>query len=168
MPFMGIDFFTIITTIFWIWMLIDCLMNKKLHSSKIFWFLLILFTQWIGALIYFFCECRQRNPLTAFASYWQIIMRATTYQSPAQPYMPPSHSQQPSQRQAHAQQMKTPPITVYPNYPDYARGYQAPPSPPSAAQRDNGPFYQTESQAEQAEYEQPTATYPELPQQQQP
>jgi hypothetical protein len=41
--------------IFWIWMLIDVAIKKSLDSSeKIVWVLIILFTHFLGALIYFF------------------------------------------------------------------------------------------------------------------
>jgi uncharacterized membrane protein len=40
---------------FWIWMLLDCALNKGLKDrAKIIWMLCILFTHWVGALIYFF------------------------------------------------------------------------------------------------------------------
>jgi len=43
------------STVLWIWMLIDCLNNKELDSNeKLVWALIIVFTQLIGAIIYFF------------------------------------------------------------------------------------------------------------------
>jgi hypothetical protein len=159
-PFMGIDFFTLITTVFWVWMLVDCLLNRNMRGSKICWFLLILFTQWIGALIYFFTACRQRNPLNALAYYWQTIAGATTFQNPVRPNMPPPLQWSRSQ----AQPAKTPPDAVNPTYPHYAQGYQPRPTTFSPTQSADTPFYQGESQAE---YEQPTISYPEMPQQQQ-
>ncbi|HEX6482541.1 MAG TPA: hypothetical protein VF043_27165 [Ktedonobacteraceae bacterium] len=37
-PFFGLDTFTILTTIFWIWMLVDCLFSKKKGGGiKIGW-----------------------------------------------------------------------------------------------------------------------------------
>jgi len=39
----------------WIWMLIDCLTNNGIPGSeKVAWVLVILFTHFLGALIYFF------------------------------------------------------------------------------------------------------------------
>ena len=49
-----------LTFIFWIWMLVDCLMrntNKfpnKQVNDKIFWSLIIFFTYLIGATLYYF------------------------------------------------------------------------------------------------------------------
>ena len=41
--------------VFWIWMLIDCAMNRSIDGTmKIVWILLILFLHLLGALIYFF------------------------------------------------------------------------------------------------------------------
>lgn len=44
----------LIGTVFWIWMLIDCLLRKfKSNTNKIIWVLVIVFGHFIGALIYF-------------------------------------------------------------------------------------------------------------------
>jgi hypothetical protein len=53
----GLVFFAlaIAATVFWIWMLIDCITNPRLQDTeKIVWVLVIVFTHIIGALIYFF------------------------------------------------------------------------------------------------------------------
>ncbi|EFH88643.1 PLD nuclease N-terminal domain-containing protein [Ktedonobacter racemifer] len=43
----------LLLSIFWLWALIDCILNKRLQGSqKLLWFLLILFTHVIGALLY--------------------------------------------------------------------------------------------------------------------
>lgn len=44
-------------TAFWIWMLIDCATHEK---NKLVWFLIILWTHFIGALIYFFVRRQVR------------------------------------------------------------------------------------------------------------
>jgi hypothetical protein len=45
----------LLATIFWLWMLIDCLVNPRLPSTeKLIWVLVILFLHVLGALIYFF------------------------------------------------------------------------------------------------------------------
>ncbi len=45
----------ILAFVFWIWMLIHAVTNKGLgDGEKIAWVLVILFTHFIGALIYFF------------------------------------------------------------------------------------------------------------------
>ncbi len=41
--------------VFWVWMLVHAITNKGLgDGEKIAWVLAILFTQWLGALLYFF------------------------------------------------------------------------------------------------------------------
>ena len=45
----------IVTTIFWLWMLIDCITNAALNGTeKIVWLLVIILTHIIGAVLYFF------------------------------------------------------------------------------------------------------------------
>lgn len=45
----------IVATIFWIWMLIDCVQNSALTGTdKVIWILVILFLHVLGALIYYF------------------------------------------------------------------------------------------------------------------
>jgi len=40
---------------FWIWMMIDCAINEPSEGNdKLVWMLVLIFTNWIGALIYFF------------------------------------------------------------------------------------------------------------------
>lgn len=41
------------TSIFWIWMLIDCLASSKPGIEKLVWLLVIFFGHFLGALIYF-------------------------------------------------------------------------------------------------------------------
>ncbi len=43
----------IVASIFWIWMLIDALVNEPTTNDKILWFLVIFFLHIIGAVIYF-------------------------------------------------------------------------------------------------------------------
>lgn len=41
--------------VFWVWMLIDCAKNNGIEGTeKVIWIVLIVFTHWLGALIYFF------------------------------------------------------------------------------------------------------------------
>ncbi|MBI3415040.1 MAG: PLDc_N domain-containing protein [Verrucomicrobia bacterium] len=48
-------------TIFWIWMLVDCATKESNQSNdKIVWILIIVFTHFIGALIYFFVRRSRR------------------------------------------------------------------------------------------------------------
>ena len=46
----------LLATIFWVWMLIDCLVSTMPTGEKILWFLVIFFTHLLGALIYFFVK----------------------------------------------------------------------------------------------------------------
>ncbi|MGJ8650476.1 MAG: PLDc N-terminal domain-containing protein [Opitutaceae bacterium] len=47
---------------FWIWMLVDCLQyEKNEENQKLIWILVIVLTNWIGALIYFFVRRKERK-----------------------------------------------------------------------------------------------------------
>ncbi len=138
------------TTIFWIVMLIDCFRNGRLGSSKIFWLLLIFFTQIFGAVIYFFAAC-------TFSPINRANRRRQTYQQytppmrqPVQPYRPPVTYEPPV----------APTPTYEPSYRGYDEGYQARETPaPAYPEQINNPA--------QEQYEMPQATYPEMPPQQQ-
>jgi hypothetical protein len=43
----------IVASIFWLWMLIDALVNEPTTNDKMLWFLVIFFLHIIGAIIYF-------------------------------------------------------------------------------------------------------------------
>ena len=61
--FFGLAFFSLVVigTFFWIWMLVDCAMKESNQGNdKLTWVLVILFTHWIGAVIYFFVRRPQR------------------------------------------------------------------------------------------------------------
>lgn len=155
MPFMGgSGFFPIITTLFWIWMLVDCIFNKNLRGgSKICWLLIIFFTNFVGALIYFFMECRHRNPIEALNYYANAFTKSTRSTAPPTPlYTPPSQARPP---------VYTPPISTPPasDYSDYTLGYRAqksaPPAQASVPPREAAPA--------QAEYEDTIISYPEMP-----
>jgi len=45
--------FAIAATVFWLWMLIDALVNEPDTGQKILWFLVIFFLHLVGAIIYF-------------------------------------------------------------------------------------------------------------------
>ena len=48
-------------TVLWIWMLIDCATKEPSEGNdKIIWILVIVFTHWIGALIYLLVRRPQR------------------------------------------------------------------------------------------------------------
>jgi hypothetical protein len=47
--------FGILSTLFWIWMIVDCIQNNRLGSTeKIVWAVVIAVTHFLGALVYFF------------------------------------------------------------------------------------------------------------------
>jgi len=50
LPFILIS---LLGTIFWIWMIIDCATKEPSGTDKIVWILIIVLTNFIGALIYF-------------------------------------------------------------------------------------------------------------------
>jgi hypothetical protein len=55
----GLAFF-----VFWLWMLIDCATKEPSQGNdKLIWILIIVFTHWIGALIYFLVRRPQRKKL---------------------------------------------------------------------------------------------------------
>jgi hypothetical protein len=43
----------LLASIFWLWMLIDCLMSNLPPVEKVLWFLVIFLLHVLGALIYF-------------------------------------------------------------------------------------------------------------------
>jgi len=56
---------TLIAEGFWIWMLVDCATNQRLvGNEKTVWILVVIFTNWLGAIIYFFAgRPRRFDPL---------------------------------------------------------------------------------------------------------
>ena len=51
----------LLTMALWIWMLIDCITNEPSEGNdKITWLLVIIFTNWVGALIYYFIRRPKR------------------------------------------------------------------------------------------------------------
>ena len=41
------------TTAFWIWMLVECLAREPSGMKKLIWVIVIVFTHFIGAVLYF-------------------------------------------------------------------------------------------------------------------
>src|SRR5206468_2008500 len=59
----GLVFFSLaaLGTVFWIWMLVECAMKETNQGNeKLVWILIILFTHWIGAAIYYFVRRPKR------------------------------------------------------------------------------------------------------------
>jgi hypothetical protein len=60
--FIGMLVFGLVALLFWSWMLVDCLMHETSEGNdKILWVLVIVLTNGIGALIYFFVRRPQRK-----------------------------------------------------------------------------------------------------------
>ena len=55
------EFLVLLTTIFWIWMLIDAAMNERDTTDKVVWVLIVLFLHFIGAAVYYFARYRPRR-----------------------------------------------------------------------------------------------------------
>lgn len=45
--------FGVAGTVFWVAMIIECATKEPNHDNKLIWLLIIIFTHWIGALIYY-------------------------------------------------------------------------------------------------------------------
>lgn len=51
----------LVGTVFWLWMIIDCAANEpEQGNTKIVWILILIFTHWVGALIYFLVRRPER------------------------------------------------------------------------------------------------------------
>jgi hypothetical protein len=121
---------SLLGTAFWIWMAVDCIMNKRLSDmQKALWVVLILFTHFIGALIYFFVARQEQAKQPPYQYYEQT--RTTYHFDPPQPY------------RSYEQGYQAPPAAARQHY-----NTAPPPSSPEQAQR--SPL----------DYEQPQAMYP--------
>lgn len=59
--FLIIMVFALGTTVFWVWMLIECLTKEPSDGNdKLIWAIVILFTHFIGALIYYLARRPER------------------------------------------------------------------------------------------------------------
>ena len=61
--FMGVFFLIgILGMIFMVWMLIECVQRKfKKDNDRVIWVLIIVFLNWIGALVYYFVIKRNKK-----------------------------------------------------------------------------------------------------------
>jgi len=182
--FLLVGLIGILGSVFWVWMIVDCINNKRLSSdSKAVWVLIIIFTHFIGALCYLlFGRPRQQSP---YAQYQQPLYN-TQYQQPSG-FQQPGGGMYP---QGNAQQQA--------GYPLYQPPAQTPPQPGGAQSMPHTSYYQfppealqQAGEAQPASYQngyqpqapipnapstpiqewrpedEPLATYPEMPQQQQ-
>lgn len=67
LPLFGFALFAFLAVagmVFWIWMLVDCVTKEPSQGNdKLVWLLVILLTNWLGALIYFFVRRPERRKL---------------------------------------------------------------------------------------------------------
>jgi hypothetical protein len=60
-PFIGFNGIAIFATLFWIWVLIDCLTKESSEGNdKVVWTIVILFAPLLGALAYYFIRRPER------------------------------------------------------------------------------------------------------------
>lgn len=138
--------------IFWIAMMIDCLRSNTQHKGR--WMIFMLITNWVGAVVYFFVvRPTILNPLFKFLqnTFWS-----------AHPQQPPYAGPQPP-----AQAHMDPPVSA--PYHDYQQGYQPQPSfyQPSSSASQSASQVTPEQSSYYPAYEQPQASYPEMPPMQQ-
>ena len=51
----------LLSTIFWIWMIVDCATNEPVNSNdKIVWLLVIILVHFVGALVYYLARRPER------------------------------------------------------------------------------------------------------------
>ncbi len=165
----------ILGSVFWIWMLIDCINNKRLtDTTKAVWVLVIIFTHFIGALCYLLVGRNQQQQQPPIYSPYQ---QPSPFQQPNGGMYQPGPPQQaghplyqapgfPPPQPTRTQNMPhtsyyafTPPASVPPAIPQapYQQGYQPQPATPDAHPALPAEHWQQEDE--------PQATYPELPQQ---
>ncbi len=56
-PLIVVLAFSMLTFIFWLWMLIDAIKNQK--EDKVMWILLLIFLNFLGAILYYFIAKRK-------------------------------------------------------------------------------------------------------------
>lgn len=62
----GAQGIALIASIFWIWVLIDCVTKEPSEGNdKVAWLLFILFVPWVGALVYYFVRRPERIKATS-------------------------------------------------------------------------------------------------------
>jgi hypothetical protein len=118
--FHGADVIGLLLSLFWIWMLIDCLLNQTLSGGKkLFWTLFILLTHFFGALLYFFIARPRRIARPQYVP--PTYQRQAPYQSYDQGYqmqkeMPPTYqeSQQPTVSEQPKYKQYEQPQVMYP------------------------------------------------------
>lgn len=107
----------IVILLVWVWMLIDCITNKRLSTSeKILWLLVILFAQPIGGFIYLFIG----RLLVSNSRRKQEPEMKLVYRPYQQGYQPPQElrqNYQQQEQQPHTQSQYDQPEASYPEAP---------------------------------------------------
>lgn len=157
----------IAATIFWIWLLIHCLKNPRLGNWKIPWFLFIIFSNGLGAVIYFFIHVL---PGSALSRWFMRRFQSSPSSQSSMPYYQPSRQSPPQQPVYPSNEYSTYQPSTQQGYQSYKAGYQAqspqyPPYPTVPSVPSAMP--QEEQTYSSYDYEQPQTMYPELPPQQQ-
>jgi hypothetical protein len=107
-------------TIFWIWMLIDCAINKGISDSqKLIWILIIFFTHLLGALLYFFLGRSPQQTQNTYQPYMQS-------QTPPAPQASYTSYQQGYQGGSPTPPAYQPPSTLPPVPQSYEHDYEQP------------------------------------------
>ncbi len=103
----------IVGTVFWVWMLVNCAMNKRISDTqKTVWILIIIFTHLIGALLYLFLGRSAQKAQTPYQPYVQ----PQTPLPPQVPYYPYQQGYQAAQPPPPYQPGAVPPAP-YEQYP---------------------------------------------------
>ncbi|GHO46472.1 PLD nuclease N-terminal domain-containing protein [Ktedonospora formicarum] len=80
--------------VFWIWMLADCINNRRLKDdAKLIWGLIIFFTHIMGAIVYYFAEFIPHRKAERSIS---PPIYAPTFPPPMTPYQQGYHPSQPN------------------------------------------------------------------------
>src|SRR6185312_4118432 len=94
----------IVILLIWVWMMVDCITNKRLNGiEKILWLLVILFAQPIGAFLYLFVgrllisNLRRKKERQTSPVY-------PSYQQGYQPLQQPMHNHQEYEQYQHSSQ----------------------------------------------------------------
>jgi Phospholipase_D-nuclease N-terminal len=96
-------------TLFWVWMMVHCVMNQKLPiSQKLIWILVMIFTHPIGTLLYFFLGRSPKQPQIVYQPY----RRQQPPQAPSVPYYPYQQGYQAAQSAPSSYQAATTPPPV--------------------------------------------------------
>ena len=61
-----LPFMLVFAALFWIWMIYDCVTHEPPSERRIIWLMIIIFTNFIGALLYYFVRRPERLRTTKY------------------------------------------------------------------------------------------------------